>query len=406
MFKMTDLFNIGAKIIEKFEENNYEAYFVGGAVRDYLIERPINDVDITTNALPEIIESLFDKTIDVGKEHGTIIVLMDDIPFEVTTYRVEGEYSDHRRPDHVNFTQNLNEDLSRRDFTINSLAMTKDRTIFDPFDGQTDLARQLIQTVGIANERFNEDALRMLRAVRFMSQLNFTLSESTKEAIKENAPSLEFVATERITAELVKLYSGVNPAAAKEIIAETKLQNYLPFFNELPTDQYIKTDVSSLENELIVQIFKDQSLEEMISKLKLPNVSKRFVKQTLSLLNALLSFENVKLLAYRYDPDILNHLNDIIKKNKIVGDEHSDHLNKALEEVPQLIIRDMKDLEIDGNTLMKILNVRGGPWIKICLSAIEQEVLFGRLMNTEKELTNWVKTNVKNEDGNIIIINE
>src|SRR5699024_6074868 len=147
-----NLFKIGAKIIERLEENNYEGYFVGGAVRDYTLGRAVSDVDITTNALPDEIEALFDKTIDVGKEHGTIIVLMDGLPFEVTTYRVEGTYTDHRRPDNVFFTQHLKEDLSRRDFTINAMAMTADMDLYDPYNGLKDLKSRLsIQSALLQN---------------------------------------------------------------------------------------------------------------------------------------------------------------------------------------------------------------------------------------------------------------
>lgn len=403
---MTELFNTGAKIISRLEENNYEGYFVGGAVRDYMLGRTINDVDITTNALPDTIEYMFDKTIDVGKEHGTIIVLMDGIPFEVTTYRIEGNYSDHRKPDNVYFTQNLMEDLSRRDFTINAMAMGEDREIFDPFEGELDLKKRLIQTVGIADERFSEDALRMLRAVRFMSQLDFKLSEATEQAVKSNAGLLKYVAVERITAELEKLYSGINVQHAKMMIAGTKLQNYIPFFNELSSAQYIAVEAASLENDIIVHIYNDISLEKHLSLLKLPNKTKRFIKQSLSLLNDLNHHLEVKLLAYYYDADILNNLNDIIKKNDIIDNDAKNDLRLAIEETAHLIIRSKSELAIDGNQLMTTLNMQGGPWVRKCLEAIELEVLFGRIVNTEKELINWVNTHVKNEDGNIIFTDE
>lgn len=403
---MTELFKTGAKIIARLEENNYDGYFVGGAVRDYVIGRPINDVDITTNALPETVEYIFDKTIDVGKEHGTIIVLMDGVAFEVTTYRIEGNYSDYRKPDDVQFTQNLMEDLSRRDFTINAMAMGEDMKIFDPFEGRLDLEKRRLKTVGIANERFSEDALRMLRAVRFMSQLDFTLSEATEHAVKKNAGLLSHIAIERITAELEKLYSGINVRHAKMMIARTKLQFYLPFFREISTVQYIDTDVNSFENEIIVQIYNDISLEKHLNLLKLPNKTKRFIKQSLNLLNDLNNNLEVKLLAYYYDEDILNNLSDIIKKNDLIDDNSTNCLQMAVEEMTHLIIRSKNELAIDGNTLMTALNTRGGPWVRKCLETIEMEVLFGRLKNTEKELINWVNTHVKNEDGNIIFTDE
>ena len=397
-----NLFKTGAKIIERLEENNYEGFFVGGAVRDYTLGRSVSDVDITTNALPEEIQALFEKTIDVGKEHGTIIVLMDGIPFEVTTYRVEGEYTDHRRPDSVYFTQHLTEDLSRRDFTINAMAMTRNMDLHDPHNGIKDLNKRLINTVGFAEERFDEDALRMLRAVRFMSQLDFKLAYEAQTAIKKHAAMLSYIAVERITAELGKLYRGSSVKSAKEMTAQTGLLKYMPFFKHINTDQYVRSAAHSLEQEVAVHLYKDDSLTVHLSALKLSNRQKTVIKESLKVIDALTDKTNEKLIAYRFDTDILNSVNDIISLNGLLDTEHLERLNKAISAQPELLLKNRSALAVNGNILMTALNARGGPWLRECLDAAEREVLLGNLGNNKEEIINWVKSHVKNEDGNIV----
>ncbi|WP_213810348.1 CCA tRNA nucleotidyltransferase [Jeotgalicoccus sp. WY2] len=395
-----NLFKTGAKIIERFEDNNYEGYFVGGAVRDYTLGRAVSDVDITTNALPDEIETLFEKTIDVGKEHGTIIVLMDELPFEVTTYRVEGEYTDHRRPDNVFFTQHLKEDLSRRDFTINAMAMTADMKLYDPYDG-TDLKARIINTVGTASDRFGEDALRMLRAVRFMSQLDFELADGAKEAISQHAGRLDYVAVERITAELEKLYRGINVNSAKDMIAATGLKSHMPFFKHIDKVQYLKSRAQSLEEEAVIHIYND-SLSAHLSELKLSNRQKMTIKQSLKLLEDLKNEINIKLIAYRYETDILTSVNVIINNNELLSANHKEQLQSAIDMEPHLVIHNRNELAVNGNALMTALNARGGPWLSVCLDTIEQEVLLENIENNESEIINWVNSHVTNEDGNIV----
>lgn len=184
---MDESFVKAKAILTTLHNNGYEAYFVGGSVRDFLLHRPTDDIDIATSALPGQIIDLFPKTIDVGAVHGTVIVLHDGEQFEVTTFRTEEGYEDYRRPSHVEFVTSLHEDLKRRDFTMNAIAMTINGEIIDPFDGRKAIKKKVIQTVGNPTERFREDALRMMRAVRFLSQLSFLLCENTQSAIMENA---------------------------------------------------------------------------------------------------------------------------------------------------------------------------------------------------------------------------
>ena len=198
-------------IINTLEEAGYEAYAVGGCVRDSILGRKPDDWDITTSAKPEEIKRLFPRTVDTGIKHGTVTVLLGGEGFEVTTYRVDGVYEDGRHPSEVTFTASLKEDLKRRDFTINAMAYNARTGLVDLYGGLADMENRVIRCVGIAGERFDEDALRMLRAVRFSAQLSFRIEEATGEAVKALAPNLQKISAERIQVELVKLVTSPNP---------------------------------------------------------------------------------------------------------------------------------------------------------------------------------------------------
>ena len=214
-------------IINKLKENGYEAYAVGGCVRDSVLGRVPDDWDITTSATPNETKALFRRTFDTGIEHGTITVLVDKEAFEVTTYRVDGEYEDSRHPREVVFTRSLKEDLLRRDFTINAMAWSLDADSFgelvDPFDGMYDLEECIIRTPCDPDITFPDDPLRMMRAVRFASQLGFTIEEETFDAIRRNAPRIGIVSRERIAAELNKIVLSPVPSIGFELLEATGL---------------------------------------------------------------------------------------------------------------------------------------------------------------------------------------
>ena len=220
------------KIIEIIEKAGYEAYAVGGCVRDSLLMRNPNDWDITTSAKPEKVKELFKKTIDTGIEHGTVTVMMHHVGYEVTTYRIDGEYEDARHPKNVTFTSNLIEDLKRRDFTINAMAYNDRSGIVDAFDGISDLEKGIIRAVGNPRERFDEDALRMMRAVRFSAQLGYSIEEDTKKAIQELSPNLQKISAERIQVELVKLVSSNHPEKMRDLYETGITAVILPEFDK------------------------------------------------------------------------------------------------------------------------------------------------------------------------------
>lgn len=220
-------------IIDTLQKHGFEGYAVGGCVRDAMLSRVPQDWDITTSAKPEQVKELFRHTIDTGIQHGTVTVMLDHEGFEVTTYRIDGEYEDARHPKEVQFTSNLLEDLRRRDFTINAMAYNEKDGLVDAFDGLGDLERGIIRCVGVPEERFSEDALRMLRAVRFAAQLGFTIDAATKEAIKKLAPNLAKVSAERIQIELVKLLTSAHPQEIKTAWETGLTKVFLPEFDAM-----------------------------------------------------------------------------------------------------------------------------------------------------------------------------
>lgn len=198
-------------IIDILTQNGYEAYAVGGCVRDSILGRVPGDWDITTSALPQQVKALFRRTIDTGIQHGTVTIMLGKNGYEVTTYRIDGKYEDSRHPESVEFTPNLEEDLKRRDFTINAMAYNDENGVVDIFGGIDDIRNRIIRCVGNAHDRFTEDALRILRAVRFSAQLGFEIDKATKDAARELAPTLVKISRERIHTELNKLLLSDNP---------------------------------------------------------------------------------------------------------------------------------------------------------------------------------------------------
>ncbi len=219
-------------IINTLEKAGYEAYIVGGCVRDYILKKTPKDWDITTSALPNETKKLFPNTYDTGIQHGTITVVMDKTNYEITTYRIDGTYSDFRHPTEVTFTNKIDEDLSRRDFTMNAIAYNETKGFCDPFKGQEDIKNKIIRGVGNPDKRFNEDALRMLRCVRFSAQLNFKIEENTYNSILKNSELIKNISVERIRDEFTKLLLSPNPEKILVLKATDLLKHILPILGD------------------------------------------------------------------------------------------------------------------------------------------------------------------------------
>ena len=220
-------------IIDNIRSHGYEAFIVGGCVRDAVLGRIPGDWDITTSAKPEQVKEIFGKTVDTGLKHGTVTIIKHGSGYEVTTYRIDGEYLDGRHPETVEFTPDLREDLKRRDFTINAMAYSHETGIVDEFEGMEDLKRRVIRCVGCAKDRFTEDALRILRAVRFAAQLDFVIEDETYKAIAEIAPNLVHVSKERIQVELTKLLLSDHPEKIWMVDATGIAEYVTPGFTEV-----------------------------------------------------------------------------------------------------------------------------------------------------------------------------
>lgn len=390
-------FKCAFAIIETLESYGYKGYIVGGAIRNLLMGIPVNDIDITTDCLPEQMIRIFERTIPVGIEHGTVIVLVDDFPFEVTTFREDGEYKDHRRPDSVNFVTSLKIDLERRDFTVNAIAADKYQ-LYDYFDGTKHIEDQLIQAVGNPALRFEEDALRIIRALRFMSVLDFKIEQETLENMKESAQYLESVSIERIIIELCKLLSGVNITRSLKLFFELGINRYIPFFKDMKP--YIVTQPVLLYEYISSYIFlHDQTLSQKLPQLKLSNAEKKNIKQTITLLHHLVEGDRtIEYLLYHFGLDFLKRTLSLARTvnienlhiNYMSYDEKS--LSKIYDGLP---IHSRESLAINGTILMEYYKRKGGPWIKDILSITENAVLHNEVQNTKNTLLKWIDCNVE-----------
>jgi tRNA nucleotidyltransferase (CCA-adding enzyme) len=392
---MDKVFKQGIKIIEKLEASGHEAYFVGGSVRDMLMNREIGDIDIATSATPEDIQSIFPKTVDVGAAHGTIIVVTpENERYEVTTFRTDGTYSDNRRPDEVIFVKSLEEDLKRRDFTMNAIAMTKSGDVLDFFDGKRDIERRIIRTVGNASERFQEDALRMLRALRFSSQLSFSLDAETYMGIKKDAALLNNVSVERKTVEIEKMLMGQGLICALELFVTSNLYLYLPKMQDKKMEliELSKKNISELKSRtalwtLLVIVLEEQDIEIFLDAWKLP---KKISKAVLQNINIIESFKKEgwnKKLIYRGGLKQCKEAHDVLMVLEWDEQVSRSFIYDIHAELP---ITSLKDIVLDGNELVEISNKKRGKWISLLYEELETEIIEGNVKNERAALKEWV----------------
>ena len=330
-----------AYIIERIEKNGFEAFAVGGCIRDSLLGRVPNDWDITTSAKPADIMNIFENTVETGIEHGTVTVVIDKEPYEVTTYRIDGDYTDGRHPDSVEFTENIEEDLSRRDFTINAMAYNNSTGLVDVFGGREDLENRVIRCVGNPKKRFEEDALRMMRGIRFSAQLGFSIDKDTFKAIEEMADSISAVSIERINVEFTKTL--MSDAKKIMIYHETGiLKNVLP-------------ELYTIEKE---NLRKDFSIEKSIKMgIDCANLCKKDLACRLAgffvYINEAIGVENTKkiLKNMRYDNKTISKTCELLKysmRNISNNKEDLKYLLMKLDSVELLEdLIDLKAAEVD-----------------------------------------------------------
>lgn len=397
MIKLNQLFIEALPVIRKLEAAGYEAYFVGGAVRDFLLNREIHDVDIATSATPLEIKEIFSSTVDVGIEHGTILVLYKGQSFEVTTFRSESNYVDYRRPGTVTFIRSLEEDLKRRDFTINAIALSGDGQLIDPFKGQEALESKLIQTVGNPADRFEEDALRLMRAIRFVSQLGFKVEDNTMQELFHKAPLLQHIAIERITAEMVKLLSGAYNHQALAIALKTNIYKYWPslYHNQATIQTALTLPIQQLNEVelwvLAVYLHKSKDIKKDLSKWKLPSKKIKLITTMYHFLLWRLENDWTSYSLYSAGFKIACSVEKIFTTIHKLNDTDR-RLKKLKLEYEELIIHERSEMQVNGTELAQWLNREPGPWIKNMLEEIEQMILDSRLQNEKMEIRKWVQS--------------
>ncbi|WP_448912742.1 CCA tRNA nucleotidyltransferase [Gemella sp.] len=372
-----DKFKGAIDILKIFNKNGYEAYFVGGCVRDYLLGEEFSDIDITTNSLPEEVKKIFRKSIDTGIQHGTVTILVNGEGYEVTTFRTEDEYINHRSPEKVEFVSNLREDLDRRDFTINAMALDSNGILFDYHNGEKDLSCGVIRTVNNPNDRFYEDALRMLRAFRFSSKLGFEIEYDTLEAIKRNAELIKFVSIERIVNEFRKLLSGKGNLRSLELLLDSKLNNYIPFLEEIEIIQDF-SKYSFCQSLYILSKINDISFD-ILKELKLSNKEVKLIKEFDKINTDFVRKIPLELILYKYNFEDVVFIAEYFSYN-----------NRNNIENCKLTINSFDEVDITSQEIISTIGEKPGPWIKSVISELEHEILLNRLDNNRKDILDFL----------------
>lgn len=410
-------------ILERLEKAGYEAYFVGGYVRDKCWGKPVKDIDIATSAMPAEVVRLFERTIPTGLKHGTVTVVVKGTPFEVTTFRKESDYVDYRRPAEVEFISDLDEDLKRRDFTMNAMAMDRSGCIRDPFHGRADMERMLLRAVGDPQERFQEDALRMLRCIRFASTYGLEVEPGTWEALIRHRELLRHVAMERVRVELERMMAGPAPlrgwrmlldsgllACLKEPLGwryEAMRARQLPELMEAldtlhhplnrwslifleagidPADLRARLRLltfSLKDAERIVRTVEVQRrVEEFPQKLKGPSTEDGIPGCSLA--------DQWKLASLRFGPEALRDWLTVRSASVQYGEEPPEWegtlLQSGLGWLEEMPAGDLKELAVTGKELIRESGKPAGPWVGIAMQRLLRLVALGRIPNKKEEL--------------------
>lgn len=388
-------FKKAVPIIDRFEQHGFEAYFVGGGVRDTLLHLPISDVDIASSATPEEIQDIFPITFDVGIKHGTVMVLHERETYEVTTFRTESKYEKFRRPEKVEYVRSLEEDLKRRDFTINAIALDRNGNLEDPFEGQKDIERKLIRAVGNPEERFREDALRMMRAARFMSQLGFDVEEKTKNAVEDYHPLLSKIAVERIRDEWTKLLVGRNRKGGLRFFVETRLFQMCPGLQN-QDEKLIDLALFPIQFQTpliawtVLLHFLDVPFEKLDTFLRSWKLSKKemeSIKKAYQALQVRLERHWDNQLLFKTGIKIALEVEEILTGFGLVSE-----INRLLTMDKQLPIHSTHEIQIDGKEIMELLGFhRGGPYLGKILNDIQTRILTGKLLNEKETIRQFIQ---------------
>ena len=400
--KLPSEFQEALPILEKIRKAGYEAYFVGGSVRDAILGRPIHDVDIASSSYPEETKAIFERTIDVGIEHGTVLVLENHQEYEITTFRTEDVYVDFRRPSAVNFVRSLEEDLKRRDFTVNAFALSEEGEIIDLFKGLEDLENRILRAVGVATERFNEDALRIMRGFRFQASLGFDLEEETFKAMTNCAPLLEKISVERVFIELDKLLLAPYWRKGLEGVIASQSYQYLPLLqnsrSSLEKLFQLKMDYNFTSSEqawsALLLTLDENKVSAFFKKWK---TSRDFAKKVEQFVEIYRLREKARLNrrdVYRYDRNLLLSAEELRQAHGLPADF------QVIEELyDSLAIHDKHEMVVNGGMLMKEYGLKPGPGLGQVLSAIEWAIVDGKLENDKKAIGDFLSHYLEAKKG-------
>ncbi|HEM3669079.1 TPA: CCA tRNA nucleotidyltransferase [Streptococcus suis] len=388
-------------ILEKIKAAGYEAYFVGGSVRDAILGRPIHDVDIATSSYPQETKQIFSRTIDVGIEHGTVLVLEGKKEYEITTFRTEEEYVDFRRPSQVSFVRSLEEDLKRRDFTVNAFALDEEAQIVDLFDGMTDLENRTLRAVGIPAERFNEDALRIMRGFRFAATLDFEIEPTTFEAMVQTAPLLEKISVERSFIEFDKLLMADFWRKGLRAMIDSKAYNFLPDLAD--KGEKLESMLTSLTEEfrfstseqawaMLFVCLGIDNIKSFLKKWKTSNDFQRSVVKLVEIYQLRQAGPVTKQICFKYGKEFLYLVEELRQAQGLVTDF------AAIDKIDQaLTIHDKHEIVVNGGHLMKVFDLKPGPVLGNLLKQVEYEIVEGNLSNEEQAIMTFVKGILENE---------
>lgn len=406
------------EVFEKLNKNGYEVNLVGGCVRDYLMGREINDIDMCTNAKPQDIIKIFNRIIPIGIEYGTVHVLIGDKEFEITTYRKDGIYINARKPEKVHFVSELEEDLRRRDFTINAIAYNQNDGIIDKFGGQKDIEDKIIRCVGEPNERFKEDAIRMLRGIRFASKLGFDIEKNTLNAIIKNRELINKISKDRIRNELNGIFISNNLKTGMKYLIDTKLYDIL--FDKLydTYEEQYRIITRRIENLNLIELSEEEVLKVVISMLFWKeNDMECSVERAYKFLKEYnypnsITKDVLKIIKYmELVPDDVNDVNDKLLRKQvskldklyplylrsieaIFYNNKKDVADFIIERVDKLnrnsLIYKRQDLAINGHDLLNI-GFSQGKAISLALDDLLNLVLENPDLNTKENLIEYVK---------------
>lgn len=363
------MLEVALKLLKEFSKNSYKAYIVGGFVRDYLMGHESNDIDITTNARPKQIKEIFEDSCLPNDDYGTVVVMMKGIRFEITTFRQESNYIDCRRPGEVKYVDDLYTDLLRRDFVINTICMDENGEIVDYLGGQDDINKKIIRTVGDAYQKFNDDSLRILRAIRFATILDFQLSDEVLDAIKNTKKNLEQLSYQRKKEELDKIFNSPNHNRGIDLLIKCHLDCELELTN---LHNVLEHDVDSA---LTIWSMLDVRDKYPFNKNE---------QELIDNINKAMELNNMDPMAlYTYG----------LYVNSCAGRIKGIELRDINESYNNLAIKSRGDIDIDSDYIMNLLNREPGKYLKDIYDDIEREILYKRLVNDRELLSKYILDN-------------